>query len=353
MPGPAGRILAKCFIFTIIMILAISCGMPRAVRYDGMQYTKSDRNNQAGGEQMQDEQQTGKDGPKNKIKEFEKKLLANKSKQDLDKNKISNTSGNYADTLESGISNPEGSNTIGIPAKRRLPTLREQMQMLTQEQTALNAKVDNMRKNMKDISSDVDEIKRILKGGREHGRNNEQVAGYGTKPAADKPSKKTAQYTIVSDEASGTEKKEPNPEPKKSTHEKSGSNDALSKSDNDKINDFKLAMNDFQNGNYTGTIEKLVIIAAAEDNNSVVADCNYWIGESHFNLEQYNEAIAHFIKVIKTKPNPRQDDAQAKLAESYVRTGRVDDARMAYRELMNKFPQSEYVPTARKMLQQL
>jgi len=85
----------------------------------------------------------------------------------------------------------------------------------------------------------------------------------------------------------------------------------------------------------------------------MVSKCNYWLGESHFGLGQYDDAIAYFQKVISSKNADKKADAFIMIAESNIRSGKVNEAKKVFTTFINNYPNSQYIPRAKKMLQQL
>lgn len=119
------------------------------------------------------------------------------------------------------------------------------------------------------------------------------------------------------------------------------------------IGGFNKAMNEFKNRNYKGAINELHNMLKTEKNKDNTGKYNYWIGESHFGLNQYDKAVNYFGKVLNSNNTAKKDDAQIMIAESYARSGNVDDAKRAFTELISNYPKSRYIARARKMLQQL
>jgi TolA-binding protein len=81
--------------------------------------------------------------------------------------------------------------------------------------------------------------------------------------------------------------------------------------------------------------------------------CNYWLGESHFGLNQYDKAISYFDKVLKSGSASKKDDAMIMIAEAQVRSGKINEAKKMFNSFITVYPQSQFVPRAKKMLQQL
>jgi TolA-binding protein len=116
---------------------------------------------------------------------------------------------------------------------------------------------------------------------------------------------------------------------------------------------FKVALDLYNSKNYNASIAKLQEIIKSSRNKELVSAANYLAGEAYYAMKQYKEAIRHYKSVIRNGSNTKNDDAQIMIAESYIRTGEIPQAKTAFKSLIENFPNSEYLPRARKMLQQL
>jgi TolA-binding protein len=255
-------------------------------------------------------------------------------------------------------------------AARGLPTLREQMQMLGNGQDEMNGKMDRLQSDVDDIKQSLAEIKDVLYA-IESSEAPTPIKGPAKSVDANtgdkKINKKKDDFIILSDEQKKREesKKSHKPKPKNEPEQKSESKKIAqkqsgNKSDKDKENSKPAkvekvsdALEFFKKKDYNKTIVHLEIIIKNENDPATVSECHYWIGESHFGLEDYHKAIEHFRQVIESINAKRKDDAQIMIAESHMRIGQVPKARNAFRQLVAEYPTSEYVPRARKMLQQL
>ena len=79
----------------------------------------------------------------------------------------------------------------------------------------------------------------------------------------------------------------------------------------------------------------------------------FWIGESYYALGNFGKAIASFNKVFAYKNSSKADDAQLKLALSYMRMGKNAVAVDEFKRLINRYPASEYVARAKKYLSEI
>ena len=122
---------------------------------------------------------------------------------------------------------------------------------------------------------------------------------------------------------------------------------------NDESPEVKSVITDINNKDYQSAINKLTKLIQKEKNPVVASNYEFWLGESNYGMKQYDKAINYYQKVLSTKNAPKQDNAQIMIAESNIRRGNVQEAKKAYSALIEKFPQSEFIPKAQKMLQQL
>lgn len=304
----------------------------------------------------------------------------------------------FAELKEQIKSNSKSENNSDKEMK--IPTLREQLKRMGEEQNIINGKIQNMEVDVKSIKNDVIEIKgtlediksamKILAG---------QKQAFVGEPIPENLSKveKTPENLPKSDlkkeikkEILDELKKEKNlvvENPPKITkvkkkilsdenisskpikETKSSKNEEIAQKSNPKQEqlkskveeiaqkpetvEYKTALNYISKKDYSNAIPQLQQAIKVEKDEAKKSDCRYWLGESHFVLKQYDKAIDFFTQVLKGVKSPKQDDAQVMLAESHIKAGQVNQAKNAFGSLITKFPDSEFVPRARKMLQQL
>lgn len=273
--------------------------------------------------------------------------------------------------------------------KKLLP-LNEMVNNIAKDQTILNKKVENLQNDVTQMKGTLQEIRTaIMYIGT--GKLPEPVKGepvvkkQQTKSITENDTKKN-DFVVLSDEASNVKKQAPitkKPQKKQSVpikkaatppKEKETNYSYEIKSDEEQKNvadlkvpepvvpvvnapaetesDFNIAMTSFAKSDYQDAIRRLSKISETEKSPSLVIDSQYWLGESYFGLKQYEKAVSYFKKVLSAKSS-KQDDAQAMLGESLIRSGQVQEAKAAFQTLIQNYPGSEYVPRARKMLQQL
>lgn len=246
-----------------------------------------------------------------------------------------------------------------IPRASRLPTLREQMMEMNQKQQVIDGKVDELQKDVKDIKQTLAKIQRDMANNNNSGNiaSKKTVYRQPKKVVPKKPKKKA--YVVLADEQVNKKNTPKKPEPKEEeVKEEKPEEEAVEEKENTEqksSNDeeaFRQKMNFYKNRDYSNAIKGLKELTAQTVDASLKTRCHYWIGESYFGMKKYSEAIKYFNKVIASNGNKR-DNALIMVAEANIRSGRIDDAKSAFRNLIDNYPKSEFVPRARKMLQQL
>lgn len=81
--------------------------------------------------------------------------------------------------------------------------------------------------------------------------------------------------------------------------------------------------------------------------------CHYWIGECEFAQKNYQAAIDHFQKVFSYERSSKKDDAQMMIGNSYYAMGNKAKAKEEYEKLIEKFPASPYVKSAKGKLSKI
>jgi TolA-binding protein len=113
---------------------------------------------------------------------------------------------------------------------------------------------------------------------------------------------------------------------------------------------YKQGLDLFFSRQYQESIGKFQQLLDAGKPEGMQGNCQYWIGECYYGLHQYNEALKAFKNVFTYENTPKADAAQIMVGETYLHLGNSARARSAFRELIRKYPSSEYVPRARKIL---
>ena len=110
---------------------------------------------------------------------------------------------------------------------------------------------------------------------------------------------------------------------------------------------------EFRKGNYNGAIDLLKQALAEETSVKNSAEIEYYLGESYFFINDFKSSINYFTRVLNSKNPSFSAKSQLRIAEANMRSGKISEAKLAYQKLISSYPESEFVPQARKMLQQL
>ncbi len=109
----------------------------------------------------------------------------------------------------------------------------------------------------------------------------------------------------------------------------------------------------FEARDYNRALQLFESLLASSTSHSLSDNAQYWIGECHYALRQYNAAIIAFEKVFTFPRSNKRDDAQFKLGLCYMRKGDKEKAREEFNRLKTDFPDSEYVNRAQQLLAKL
>lgn len=274
--------------------------------------------------------------------------------------------------LQQGISQTDTAVVPSAPRKR-IPTLREQMQVFENRQTVTEKKIDSVAKELSTVKTEVEVLKNSVSGtfqpnstakaglsSRTNDDSDEIVSDEVApkvkvkpiaKPKPIKPKEATPKKPIaVKDEVKTEEVIKPDEKPQKQTE--NTKNDTATKP----VKPGSLyhsAMNLISKKQYDQAIILLNETLKTEKNPETSANSFYWLGESYFGTSKFDQAISNFQKVLTYKNSTKSDDAQLMIAESYQRLGKKDEAKKAFQKLVDYYPTSEFVPRAKKMLQRL
>ena len=193
--------------------------------------------------------------------------------------------------------------------------------------------------------------------------NNNNVIKKSTPPKKKQPEKATVKTT----EGPAIEKKE-DASATNNTNTTNNTNNAVSISstaeapnnslNNNFINnidnsgDFSDVINKIAKGELTAATKVLNNKLRTSKDQKEISNCYYWLGECSFRQKDYAKAIVNYKTAIKENTD-KKDIAQAKIAESYMRAGRNNEAKAAYQALLDNYPKSALSSKAKKMLQQL
>ena len=112
-----------------------------------------------------------------------------------------------------------------------------------------------------------------------------------------------------------------------------------SSSRKDALSTYKDALADYRGGNYGAALAGFETFLASGPQADYVDNALYWIGECHFGLGHFDDAVNYFQRVMSEQPDGNKvPDAMLKMSLAYDRTGRGDQAKRLLEDLTRQFP---------------
>jgi len=106
----------------------------------------------------------------------------------------------------------------------------------------------------------------------------------------------------------------------------------------------------FEARQYRQAIQYFESLLASSTINPLADNAQYWIGECHYALRQYDAAIIDFEKVLTFPRSNKKADAQFKLGLCYLKKGQKERAIEEFTRLQEDFPNSPYNSRAQAIL---
>ncbi|MSS72158.1 MAG: tetratricopeptide repeat protein [Candidatus Latescibacteria bacterium] len=116
---------------------------------------------------------------------------------------------------------------------------------------------------------------------------------------------------------------------------------------------YQAAFRDFEARHFENALRAFSEALAAAPKDDLADNAQYWIGECHYGLGHYTQAIKEFQKVFTYSDTEKDDDAQFKIARCYIDLGDQDKATIELKRLTVDYPESEYVRRAEGLLRDL
>ena len=105
---------------------------------------------------------------------------------------------------------------------------------------------------------------------------------------------------------------------------------------------------------YSGAIEQFKKFLEKHPDSNLADNAQYWIGESYYALQNFDQAIVEFDLVRKDYPkSDKVPAAWLKIGYSFAELGNRVDARLFLQEVINRFPQSKEAEKARDRIRSL
>lgn len=306
-------------IITTLCILLTSCVAPKSVRPTGS-YIHSNRKPIKQNSFIENNDKT-------------KKIQTNLNSSLNQNSDIENQTQNNQDAI-AGISDEDSTNNLyDENIIKQLPPLQEQLRYISANQIEIQNDLSEVKNAIHDLEN------RIIK--LENNANFKQK------------NDKKYENLILPDEAVKKSKQELSKKQLSANNTKSNEKPLNNEENNnvqEQINEIKNILNQ---RDYSKAINELQEIVKKTKDPLTINLCYFYLGESHFGLKQFDKAIDFYKKVIHSGDKKIVDDALVKIAEANVNLGDLNEAKKFFKELITRFPKSENVPYARKMLQKI
>ena len=124
-------------------------------------------------------------------------------------------------------------------------------------------------------------------------------------------------------------------------------------SSRDAFNMYQGALSHYRNKQYDRALAEFDRLLQGAPMSEWADNAQFWKGECYYGLRKYQQALIEFTKVFAFSNTDKADDAQIKIARCHIALEERDRALAALRKLLDEYPDSEYVPTAREQIKQL
>ncbi|MFA7327215.1 MAG: tetratricopeptide repeat protein [Candidatus Kapaibacterium sp.] len=223
---------------------------------------------------------------------------------------------------------------------KRIPTLQEQMNNLADRQDNFDDRLTKIESQNNKISNKLEEITELLKSKKQ---TNTETATTGINPEKKEPNEAFVLYP--DHKAQG----------KKRPVTKRQSTPVIEpdvKKEESTI--FKSAVDMVDKQDYNGAVLMLLKEEQKLSDPNKLAECRYLIAKSFLSLNRYTQAQDYYAKVLSSNIDfEKKAEAQAGIAKIHLKKGDREEAKKAYKTILDKYATTQYVIEAKKMLQQL
>jgi tol-pal system protein YbgF len=123
------------------------------------------------------------------------------------------------------------------------------------------------------------------------------------------------------------------------------------KADADEKRDFDDAVGRLRGADFAGGAAGLQSLLQRNPNTGYKESIRYWLGNAHYGLRDYKEAIANFKALVDQSPDhSRAPEALLSIANCQVELKDNDAARKTLEQVIKQYPQAEAAATARDRL---
>ncbi|HCW77075.1 MAG TPA: tol-pal system protein YbgF [Candidatus Marinimicrobia bacterium] len=111
---------------------------------------------------------------------------------------------------------------------------------------------------------------------------------------------------------------------------------------------YNAALNKYFQRDYQSATGLFAELITAWPDGAYADNCQYWIGECYYSLENYQQAIEEFSKVSAFPENNKADHALFKIGMCYLQIGNRGEAETLFRQVLKQYPESDMVPRVKE-----
>lgn len=113
---------------------------------------------------------------------------------------------------------------------------------------------------------------------------------------------------------------------------------------------YRLGIHKFHQQYYYAAIEEFTKVTRGAPDAEMQGNAQYWIGRSYFEKGLYPEAIVALEKLRHFPDSDKLDDALVLIGLAFQHQNELEQAKVAFRELVDRHPESEYLTLARRFV---
>lgn len=111
---------------------------------------------------------------------------------------------------------------------------------------------------------------------------------------------------------------------------------------------FKSGYNSYIKGQYSRSISYFSRLLKYFPENRKTEHALYWIGESYFEMKNYDKAAVYFSRVLSNSFYDRDEDARIKRGYTFFIYGKYDMAAREFQIYITDYPKGKHITTAKK-----
>jgi TolA-binding protein len=115
---------------------------------------------------------------------------------------------------------------------------------------------------------------------------------------------------------------------------------------------YRMGLTKFHQAYFYQAIKEFNTIVQRGTDLTMKANAQYWVGRCYYEKGLFDEAISALEQVQRYRYSDKQDDALVLIGLAFKNKNRLPEAKLAFQELVNKHPGSEYLTLAKRFVQE-